>query len=170
MEETWKDVVGYEQYFKVSSTGKIFSKRSNKELKQHLHKNGYYTFSTRLDGRNGVAKCFRVHILVATAFIKNYENKPTVNHINGIKTDNNSCNLEWSSYTEQMIHARDTGLLNILSGTATAQSKLSENDILFIRKHYKSHSRDFGTRALGVMFGVSHSTISAVVRNITYKS
>ena len=86
----------YVGYF-VSKCGKIFSERTKRILKPKIDKDGYcvYVFSN-----SGVRKHISGHRLVAETFLDNPENKPTVNHIDGNKSNNNISNLEWATYSE----------------------------------------------------------------------
>lgn len=103
--ETWKEIPGYD--YKVSNTGKVYSNRRNKEMKLKTTKDGYKALTLSKPNKR---KEFTVHRLVALAFIDNPENKPQVNHINGIKDDNRASNLEWSTQSENQLHAYTTGL------------------------------------------------------------
>lgn len=110
-QEIWKDVVGWERLYRVSSIGRVMSvrrvsKRGNnfipvkeKILKQFLDTHGYCTVGL-CDKENNRNKKVRVHQLVAKAFIDNPQNKPFVDHINTIKTDNTVENLRWVTYKE----------------------------------------------------------------------
>ena len=109
-DEVWKDVVGYEGLYRISSHGTVC----------RLYKNGKVNFMTPriLNGYWRVKLCngntqkeYFLHRLIAQAFIPNPENKPEINHINGIKTDNRIENLEWVTRSENAIHATKTGLL-----------------------------------------------------------
>ena len=61
---------------------------------------------------DGKTKTVYVHRLIASAFIPNPDNLPTVNHIDGDTSNNSVDNLEWVSYSENMRHAYRVGLNN----------------------------------------------------------
>ena len=100
------EIKGYEQYA-VTSCGKVWSYKSNKFLKPHKDKKGYYRVNLSI---NGKLKNALIHRLVAIAYIPNPCNKPQVNHIDGNKTNNSLKNLEWNTPRENVMHARRTGL------------------------------------------------------------
>jgi hypothetical protein len=123
MEETWKNVVGMEDKYAISNQGNVISKNYRKTNKPKLlktkRKNNYSRFVVRIDGVNSE---LLVHRMVAIHFIPNPENKPYVNHINGIKDDNRSCNLEWVTKSEDVLHR-----YHILNKPAGKQKKGADN-------------------------------------------
>lgn len=106
--EIWKPVVGCEGFYEVSSMGRIKSLHGKgRFIKLQINRSGYWASGMIMNGK----KVFKsVHRLMAIAFLENPENKPAVNHKNGIKTDNNLDNLEWCTFSENTIHAIKTGL------------------------------------------------------------
>ncbi len=111
--EEWKQIKGYEGLYEVSSQGNIRNSRG-KILKVHPQNSGYLQITLYLKDegqpKNERRKKFLVHRLVAEAFIPNPETKLTVNHKNGDKCCNTVENLEWNTYSENLLHARNTGL------------------------------------------------------------
>ena len=97
--EEWRQIKDFENY-SVSDFGNIKNNITNKVLKNNL-KTGYYNIDLT---NNKNSKTFKVHRLVALAFIDNPENKSDVNHKDKNKLNNNLTNLEWMTRKENNIH------------------------------------------------------------------
>jgi len=100
------EVALYNNYT-LHSNGRVFSKVSNKFLAINTDPKGYPVVSLYIDK---VPTKKRVHRLIAKEFLPNPENKRTVNHIDGNKSNNDVSNLEWSTDSENNQHALDTNL------------------------------------------------------------
>jgi hypothetical protein len=100
--------------YSVTEKGEVYSHKSNKVLKGYVDKQTGYHRVTLLN--QGVQATKLVHRLIAEAFILNPESKNTVNHINGIKTDNRAENLEWCTQKENIAHSFKAGLSVISKG------------------------------------------------------
>lgn len=121
--EIWKFVLGFETHYQISNYGnvksldrtKLSSHGSRSKLKSQnikpvlQKKTGYQMITLRNDT---VTQPKLLHRLVALHFLDNKDNKPCINHIDGIKTNNMANNLEWCTYKENSHHAFLTGLCN----------------------------------------------------------
>lgn len=99
--EIWKAINGYDNY-EVSTFGRVQNTETNKILKNSINGDGYYLVWLN---ENGKRKNFKVNRLVAIAFIKNPDNKPCVDHINNVRTDNHIKNLRWATNKENSRNA-----------------------------------------------------------------
>ena len=162
--EIWKDLAGLEDYYKISNLGNVFSKRSNKIIKPALLENGYLRVQTKL---NGETVRFRVHRAVAEMFInRERDDQICVNHIDGDKQNNHYLNLEWCSHAENQHHARRNGLFKNLY--EQGDRKLTSEDVHNIRKMYVKGCSKYGYSGLGLIFGVSATTIGNIIRGTSY--
>lgn len=163
MVEEYKIIDGYEDYM-ISNYGKVFNIKRGKFLKLSKNKDGYFVVNLY---KNGKLKHFRVHRLVAKAFIPNPDNLDTVDHI-GSKTDNRVCNLRWlSNYDnisrfhreqkteEQRTHYRE----NIKRATEKA-SEVNKKPVICLEtgKIYES------ARQAEKELNINHNCISGVCR------
>lgn len=160
--EIWKTIPEFENY-EVSNFGNVRCKHSikktkNIKLKPTLTKLNYYKINLKNENKKVFTKL--VHRLVGIAFISNPENKPNINHINGIKTDNRVVNLEWCTQSENIYHAFRTGLKSA-NGEKNSRAKLSEKQVLEIKSKFKP--RIVGYKTLAREYGVSDSTIREIV-------
>lgn len=102
-------IEGYSNY-KINPDGNVKNVKTNKVLKPHLKKNGYYCVNL---SRNGKCKTKYIHKLVAESFLTKYDAKHVVDHINGVKTDNRIENLRY------------------ISSSMNSRNKLSSNKIKY---------------------------------------
>lgn len=150
MKEIWKKIDFCDYYF-VSNFGNVKSTFKNEKKLKPIKDNGYLYVNLSY---KGFRKKTSIHRLVALYFIDNPENKKEVNHINGIKTDNNVKNLEWCTSQENQIHAYKTGLQK------KGNNKLNDLDISYIEKN--SHLK---VSELAKMFKVCSHTIRRYIKN-----
>lgn len=112
--EIWKDISGFEGRYQVSTHGRIKSIQDNHGNNKEAIRSTFvrsdtcqYEYVQLWVKDTPTTKA--VHRLVAQAFIENPEDKPVVNHIDGNRLNNNVCNLEWVSQSENLKHAYASG-------------------------------------------------------------
>lgn len=148
--EKWKDIVDYEGLYEVSSFGRVRSLdrydnrncfRKGHILKQNNNGRGYMSVYLCL---NGKIKTYKVHRLVAQAFIPNPDNLPQVNHKDEDKTNNSVENLEWcdnkynNNYGTKIERQRNTNIKNGLWYTDYSYlHKIDKKE--YNRRYYLEH-------------------------------
>lgn len=167
-EEIWKDIKGYEGVYQVSNLGRVISLKRKDSLRRKvgglflkltLDSKGY--FHVRLS-ENAIVNTFQVHRLVITAFSPNSDNKPCINHKDGIKINNELTNLEWCTHLENEKH-KDEVLNKRVKGEDITQSKLIEQEVLQIR------ASNLVPKNLASIFKVSKSAIYCILNYETWK-
>jgi hypothetical protein len=175
--EIWVDVVGFEFGYEISNFGRLKSKdrivdygwkkavRKQKILKTRICPKLGYEYTVLSINKN--RKTVKIHRLVAEAFIDNVSNKPFVNHINGIKTDNKASNLEWATASENTRHAFKYGLKKSAKGENSHLSKLNMIIIKKIRNEYFKNK--ISQQKLAIKYDISKSQIYRIVNYINWK-
>lgn len=165
MEEVFKDIKGFEGAYQISNFGNVKSlakswlngTRSKGEtlLKQQSHL-GYLNVILCIDG---VKTRHLIHRLVAKEFIDNSENKPQVNHINGIKTDNRVENLEWATSRENINHSWKNGLSRMTEKMRLSASKVGKKYNTKVIIDLNTGVFYDSVRELSDLLGVNYSTL-----------
>lgn len=170
--EIWKDIEGYKGLYQVSNLGRVKSlagkrfgrcESQEKIMCSFPAPNGYLRIPFNVKGSR---KSKSIHRLVAENFIPNPENKPTVNHKNGIKTDNRVENLEWATPKENIRHAHLNGLSISAKGSSVKGSKLTECLIPEIRAKYSTGK--YTQKQLAAEYKVCLMSINLLVRGKTW--
>lgn len=171
--EEWKHIPGYENKYAVSDLGRVKSlsrKKTNngnhqevKEIimKQYVNPKGYCTVCVYINA-NGKTK--EIQLFVAKAFIPNLENKPQVNHIDGIKNNNKLNNLEWNTCKENINHAWRTGLRKKQLGEECSSVVLTEKDVLEIR----AIGSNLTQKEIAKIYRVSRSNIGLILNRLRW--
>lgn len=165
-QESWKPVVGLENVYEVSSQGRLRRMTDGKFtfagriLNSTKMDNGYRIVKLS-NGKNRSQKL--VHAVVMATFCGPRPKGMDINHKNGIRDDNRIENLEYATRSENHLHAYRVLGRPVVSnkGSKAGRAKLTESDVLEIRKRYAAGgvSQD----SLAKEYGVSQHTISCII-------
>ena len=126
-------------------------------MSQNKNRFGYlYTNLTK----NKTKKLVKIHRIVAEAFIPNPLKLPEVNHINGDKSDNRVCNLEWVTRQENIVHSYRIGLRK-------SKRKLTKDEVLMVKKLREKYGVKL--KDISKIFNVSIPCIFFILKNKTYQ-
>ena len=163
--EKWKYILNYEEIYQVSTLGRIRSlpRKTTKGGIIKQNKSRFY-LSVCLC-KTGYVKSYTVHRLVAQTFIPNPKDKPIVNHKDGNKFNNKAKNLEWTTASENKIHAVKNGYTHTPKGIKHWNAKLTEKQVIEIRLKRKDLTLD----KLAKKYKVSIQTISDIINRKKWK-
>lgn len=163
MKELWWAIPDFSRY-EASNLGRLRSldyKNSGKTRVLKPALSGGY-LKTMLQKDDGTYKSWNVHKFVAITFLMTIPDLE-VNHVNGIKTDNRVCNLEYVTRSENILHAIRLGLQPIMRGSKNGMSKVTEYQVRDIRVHAANNGRFYGRKMLAEKYGISEAQIKAIV-------
>ena len=101
----------YEEKYRIYKNGEVESLVGNKKiLKPYINNKGYLVIRlSKKDEKGENLIKFRVHRLIATAFIPNPDNKEQIDHLDGNRTNNSISNLKWKTHKENMLNKKNWG-------------------------------------------------------------
>ena len=168
--EVWLPVQGYEGLYEVSNMGRLMTLRKfhktghtghwrEAKLMSLSYAGNYVTIDLR---PKKIGREISMHRLVALHFIPNPENKPQVNHKKGNKFDNRATELEWSTISENHLHAFRTGLKKSAWIGKTGKDHVSSKPVAIVanseRKEFESST------ACAKYLGVNLASVLQAIR------
>jgi hypothetical protein len=153
-----KQITNYPNYY-VSLDGKVFNIKKMKYLKPLMRTNGYNAVCiyNELGG-----KFYSIHRLVAKTYLPKNEDKRFVNHIDGVKTNNLLCNLEWCTHQENMQHAWDNGL-----NKATEKTRQNGRNTIHIARKASNEAKR--KKVIDLSNGKIYNTTNEAALELGYK-
>lgn len=169
--ERWRAVEGYKGLYEVSNFGRVKSigvrpgtrYAPGYILKTTTSKFGYIRVTLSDHG----SRIMLMHILVARAFVPNPEEKPQVNHRNGVKGDNRATNLEWMTASENTHHGFTALGRQPLRGARHPMARWTREQVLAIRAEHALGGRTYAE--VGAKFGMSEDYVGCIVRRSVWK-
>jgi NUMOD4 motif-containing protein/HNH endonuclease len=173
----WKQVVGWEGWYEVSEHGDVRSvERTSyrrdgtvqtwrgRNLRTYATQKGYLLVRLSRPDKRATE---RVHRLVALAFLPEAHTTETINHKDGVKTNNAWSNLEWTTRRENTLHSIANNLGNYIPpaifGMRNGAARLTPEKVAFIRS-----AIDRSDRSLAKELGVDKATIGDARRGVTW--
>lgn len=160
--ELWRPVVGRETQYEVSCLGRVRA-LGGRIVGQWQNNQGYL-----LVRFSNPRQTVRVHRLVADAFVANPDAKPFVNHIDCVRSNNDSANLEWCTQLENLQHSDRLGRMQryYWIGKRSPNATLTDDQVREMRGLYAT--RKLSWLAIGKRFGVSKRCAGRAITGETY--
>lgn len=134
-EERWETIKDFPSYM-ISSEGRVMNKKTARCIARVIHcRDRHHVVNLWKSNKSKLHSLYR---LLAIYFIPNPKNKPQINHINADRSDYSLENLEWVTGSENMKHAYDNGLNDPGKGLTHNCCRVTEEDIILLRRWYKS--------------------------------
>lgn len=163
LNERWAEIKGWEGKYYISDHGRFKSLKGYRDTKSSEYitlgscqPNFYPTVMLRDHGRKLTV---RIHRLVAEYFLVKRAGDQCVNHKDGNKKNNHYSNLEWVTYKQNVNHAFNSGLINIL-GEKQHMAKLTKEKVIEMRQLFNDGVTQ---TAIGLKFGVDRRQVANVV-------
>lgn len=167
-EEVWLDIKGWEGKYQISSFGRVKSLerrigwgkgyiQSERILRDCNTPDGYKSVSLTTQNRKYISA--RIHKLVCHAFHPNFDNKPTVNHKNGVRWHNYATNVEWSTMSENVQHGFDYNNRKIenLSTRKAIRQLNTEGQLIKIWPSMLQMEKEGGYKRHAISLAIKHN-------------